>query len=249
MDVRLTVEGGLLDLVERVTEAFPDEEDIRAADEVLNFHRGKLKAKQTDNKWQEIILLMDDQNRLDEFFRYVQQKGGGHSNRISRILAWSSKAAELQTVSEAARECKRLLSDIMSTNDPRQTEVQLVSLSGAVKQITVALALPKVAGMLFGLAPNSDSIARAAVSSARQASSNVDQLLIGLGLANSAVSRIASSAPASDAFSVPYMIVGQLLGTRARLDESMTDLLNILMRANPASFNHEDGSGNGTVPE
>jgi len=225
-----------MDLVDRVSEAFPDEEEIIAATDALQIQRAKLKGTSVQNRWQSIILLIDQENRLDEFIKYAADKCGPSSNHSARIRAWTARRAGLRTIGEAAKECRKLLEDVRNARDPREVSNQLVAISGAVKQIISGLADPLTCAELFASLPDTETAAKPAMAAAYRASSDIDQLLLGLDLAQTAINRIPSQATGIDMFSVEFTILGQLLTTRARVDESVVELLSQLKRANPGAF-------------
>lgn len=225
-----------MDLVDRVSEAFPDEEEIIAATDALQIQRAKLKGTSVQNRWQSIILLIDDENRLDEFINYAATKCGSTSNHSARIRAWTARRAGLLTIGEAAKECRKFIEDIRNARDPREVSNQLVAISGAVKQILSGLADPLTCAELFASLPDTEAAAKPAMAAAYRASSDIDQLLLGLDLAQTVMNRIPSQTTGIDMFSAEFTILGQLLTARARVDESVVELLSQLKRANPGAF-------------
>lgn len=239
MDPRLAA-GGLRDLVVRNSTALPDEEEIIAASEVLGFERSERAGTAIQNRWQSIIVMMDDRNRLDEFINYTVNKKGLNSKKAMRIRAWLTRRANLSTLGEAVKECLIYSEDIRDALDPRETKMQLQALYAAVKQIIAGLADSPTRTELFEGIADAEAASKPAMSAAYKASGAVDQLVLGIDITRAAVNRMPSQTSGVDIFSTEFLIVGQLLTSHDGIYEAITEVLSLLREANPRAF---DSSG------
>jgi hypothetical protein len=234
-DARLANSRNLRKLLKIVTEAFRDPGDPAKFARRLNLDTSRLPAHGAiRDGWENLFFLADDsqvkgmfQNLINELIEEAE-----NTHHHASLVDWDRRSG-IADLNRAAKECQKYLRQVLDKSDPLATEASLVGLSSVLKEMGQLLARNDLIREHFGSLSDAQRITRRARTSVRRALSAVDHMLGGVQSAEGIIQRFPSSTRPESTFESEFSIKGRLLDQRVVVDESVSDVITVLLAAWP----------------